>query len=389
MGSWFSNFHIRKKDTITTQRVCDSIKDALAQKTYIPAACAQDADIAVAIVDNPNSRWITVCSAIFAHDDADSCKSVGQPLSSDLNTDVMGIACFDSDYLYLNLVNADDATDAWVGIGEGKEIGIARRNNLTAWKKKVTDYAGFSAAAKGIYVCADEFLAAVEDCLGLDAQQASLSAEYLLETSCRQDVLYLYFRQEEGAHHRGPELRICNLRYAQPCFDGRSNEVSFINVGEEFCGLTVYFLGPYVEENEITFSDVKMERFQRPSIDLELKKIRLPNGQWAFCCHDPEILMPPGVPKRMKQEKRYQLELDRMRTISFVPHGNPRKMLDVSVVIVPDGNPHNQVKWNVWQQYGSKEAFIKHHNKLWKRIRAFEEDPNQLLPLLREEDFDL
>lgn len=388
MGSWFSNLHVRKEESIKTETVCSCVRDILADKKYIPVESVQEADIVAAIVAPHNSQWISVCSQAFSHDDPDSCKVAAALLSATLHTDVMGVACFDSDYLYMNLINVDEDIDGWIGIGAGKEIGIVRRNNLAAWKKKVVDYPTFSAAAKQTYICAEEFLAVVEGCLGLPSEQGDLSVEYLQDISCRNDAQYLYFRHEEGAHQTDPELRVCNLSYACPCLDGRKNEVSFVNVGDEFCGISVYFMGPYVQQDEISFTDVKMERFQRPSIDLELKKIQLSNGQWAYCCHDPEILMPSGVPQRMRQEKRYQLLMERMRTVSFVPHGNPRKMLDITVVIVPDGNPDNRAQWNVWQPYGSKDEFIKHHNKIWKRMRAFVDDPNELLPLLKREDFD-
>ena len=97
--------------------------------------------------------------------------------------------------------------------------------------------------------------------------------------------------------------------------------------------------------------------------------------------------MPPGVPRRMKKEKRHQLELDRMRKISFIPHGNPRKMLDITVVIIPDGSTENRAVWNAWKHYGSKEECIKHHNWIWKRVLAVVEDPDECLPMLKMEDF--
>ncbi len=388
MGSWFSNLHIRKKREITKDQVLECVKEVMAERNCIPAEDAQDADVVIAVVESPNSQWVSVYSQIFAHDDPDSCKAVAVPMSSRLHTDVLGAACFDSDYLYLNLINTEEAVDAWVGIGAGKELGITRRNNLTAWKKKVAEYPAFSAAAKDTYICADEFMEAAAACLGLPAEQGSASLDYLKDTALEQDAQFLYFRQEEGVRHAGPDLQVCYMRYANPCFDGWENEVSFLNYGDEFCGLSVYFLGPYVEHDEITFSDVKVERFQRPPIALELTKIQLSDGQWAYYCHDPEILMPPGIPCRMKKEKRDQLELDRMRKISFIPHGNPRKMLDVTVVIVPDGNPENRAVWNAWKYHGSKEECIKHHNWIWKRVRAVGEDPDECLPLLKMEDFD-
>ena len=388
MGSWFSNLHIRKTEVITRESVGNCIRDTLAEKKCTQVECAEDADFAVTVYIAQNSNWISICSQVFAHDDPDSCKDIAAPLSAQLHTDVMGIACFDSDYLYLNLINADESVDAWIGIGAGKELGITRRNNVTAWKKKVADYPAFSAAVKGTYVCADEFLAVTDSCLGLPTEQGGISLDYLKDTSLQQDAFLLYFRKAEESRSAGPNIQICYMRYALPCFDGQENSVSFLNDGNEFCGLSVYFLGPFVEHEEITFSDIRLGYLRDSFRDLELKKIQLSDGQWAYYSHIPDILMPPGIRGRMKPEKRYQLEQERMRKISFVPHGNPRKMLDVTVLIIPDGNPDNQAKWNIWHQHGSKEAFINWHNKIWKKVRAFETDPNQLLPLLKLEDFD-
>ena len=300
----------------------------------------------------------------------------------------MGIACFDSDYLYLNLINADESVDAWIGIGAGKEIGITRRNNVTAWKKKVTDYPTFSAAVKGTYVCADEFLLKAESCLGLPAEQGGVSLDYLNETSLQDDAMFLYFRQEEAASATGPNLRIWNINHTFPCFDGKENSIYFINDGDEFRGVSICFLGPYVEHEEIVFSDVRLTKYYgQPLMDLTLEKIKLPNDEWAYQCHIPNLLMPEGVRGRMKWEKRYKQEAERVHKLYFIPHGNPLKMLDVTILIIPDGYPDNRAEWNIWHQHGSKEAFIKWHNKIWKWVRAVEPDPNQVLPLLKLEDF--
>ena len=387
MGSWFSNLHIRKNDGITKESVCNCIKNTFSERNCTQVECAEDADFTVTVYIPRNSDWISICSDELSHDDPDSCKDIIAPLSAQLHTDVMGIACFDSDFLYLNLINADENVNAWIGIGEGKEMGITRRNNVTAWKKKVVDYPAFSAAVKDQYVCADDFLEITDRFLGLSMEQGGISPKYLEDIPLQGDALHLYFCQAEDRHSAGPNIQICNMRFAVPCFDGNENFVSFLNFGDEFCGLSVYFLGSFVEHEEITFSDIRLEQFQGPFRTLELKKIQLSDGQWAYHCHIPDLLMPPGIQGRMKPEKRYQLERERIRTISFVPHGNPRKMLDITVVLIPDGNPDNQAQWNIWHQHGSKEAFIKWHNKMWKMIGAIETDPNQVLPLLKLEDF--
>ena len=141
MVSWFSNLHIRKTDEISKEKICNCVINSLAEQGFTSVKNMQEADVTVAVAEPQNSKWISLYSEIFAHDDPDSCKAVAMPLSSRLHTDVLGIACFDSDYLYLNLINSDENADAWIGIGSGKELGITRRNNLTAWKKKIADYA--------------------------------------------------------------------------------------------------------------------------------------------------------------------------------------------------------------------------------------------------------
>lgn len=388
MGSWFSNLHVRKTGELSKDRICSCISSLLTEQGYTLAANMEEADVTVAVVAPNNSRWISICSKAFAHDDPDSCKAIAMPLSSRLHTDILGIACFDSDYLYLNLINADENVDAWVGIGAGKELGITRRNNLTAWKKKIANNLNFSVTVKKEYICTEGFLEEIEGSLELPAEQGSISLDYLKDTSLQQDALFLYFCKAEESHSKGPNIQICYMRYAVPCFDGKENSVTFLNTGNEFCGLSVYFLGPYVEHEEISFSDIRLGYLRESFRELELQKIQLSGGQWAYYSHIPDILIPSGIRGRMKPEKRYQLEQERMRKISFIPHGNPRKMLDITILITPDGDPGNQAKWNIWQQHGTKEEFIKHHNKIWKQVRAFESDPNQLLPLLKLEDFD-
>lgn len=388
MGSWFTNYQIRKTDTVTRDSVCGGIKDYLAGRKYTLVENETDADVAVAVIATQNSEWITVCSPALAHDDPASCKSVAAPLSAQFHTDVMGIACFDSDYLYLNLINTDEEVDGWIGIGSGKEVGITRRNKVTPWKKKVTDYITFANAVKGMYACADLFLAEVEASLRLPVEQGMASLEGLEDTSIQQEAVLLYFRQEEGASAKGPDLRIVYMRFAVPCFDGRKNEVFLLNLGDEFTGMSVYFLGPYVEHEEITFSQITLGRMRQPWMELSPMKIQLSDGQWAYHCHVPDILIPPGIPQRMAKTKRYEMERERIRVLSFVPHGNPRKMLDITVVVIPDGQPETQAVWNIWRPHGSKEKLIKKHNSIWKMVRAMGEDPAECLPLLKLEDFD-
>ena len=80
--------------------------------------------------------------------------------------------------------------------------------------------------------------------------------------------------------------------------------------------------------------------------------------------------------------------VERRIGLEFIPRGDPRKALDITVSVVPDHSPEGQILWNVWKPWGSKGAFIDYHNKIWKRVRVFEADESQCLPILKEDDFD-
>ena len=167
--------------------------------------------------------------------------------------------------------------------------------------------------------------------------------------------------------------------------------ISVRNTGGASKGLSICFLGPYVENDEITFSDTVFRQMRNgipQSTPFELQKVRLADGQWAYRYHDPDYEIPPKPPKFDVQHlnellKSKQITADREYgiTIAFIPHGNRRKSLDITVSFIPDENPEGQVSWNVWKRFGSKEAFFKNN-------KQFAQLPGCELYMLREEDFD-
>lgn len=384
MGSWFSNLHIRKSGHVTMEAVVSCIHSQMARCGYEPAVSERDADAAVAVISMPEGQWISVCSEQLAHDDSESCKGIAMPISQQLCTDVLGIACFDSDYLYLNLINAEEQVDAWVGIGHGKDVGIDRRTGVTAWKKKVADYPAFSAAAKQKYICAEQFLTQAEPCLGLPAVQGMMT---LREAESQGKTEYLYYRLKEASVIQEASKLVLNKYDAGiPCLVDRCSKLSIYSVGTESHGLSVYFSGPGVEDGTLTFSDVCLGR-NGQLLPINLEKMQLPDGQWAYGYHDPCFPIPVGPSRRLKWEKQWPLMVERRIGLEFIPRGDPRKALDITVIVVPDHSPEGQIWWNVWKPWGSKGAFIDHHNQIWKRVRAVEGDESQCLPLLKEEDF--
>ena len=139
MGSWFSNMNIRRSQAVTVDAVAQVLGQMMAERGYEAAGSAQDADGVLVLLAGADSEWITICSDLLPLEEPEQFALLGNALSAEFHTDVLGIACFDSDYLWLNLLNADEKIDGWVGIGSGKELGFSRRNKLTPWKKKVRD----------------------------------------------------------------------------------------------------------------------------------------------------------------------------------------------------------------------------------------------------------
>lgn len=387
MGSWFCNFQIRKNSTVTEDTVKNCIAERMTAMGYLPAN-TEESDGAVAVLTDPDSQWICVCSELLAHDDPASCSAIATPISAQLHTDVLGIACFDSDYLYLNLIHAEDKTDAWIGIGSGKDIGIERRTGIAAWKKKVVDYPLFSAAAKQEYVCAEEFLMQVGSCLGLSSELCMSSQTIVDGSDLRYRAQYLYFRMGENAESTAvPRLTLTKADAMMPCLADRKRVFQLLSVGAEAYGLTVYILGPGVEDDTLYITDVRLGRNGQCS-PITLKKTQMPDGKWAYGYHDPEFPIPQGAPRRLSWKKQWPILWERRITLEFIPRGDARKTLDITVILIPDQAPQQQFRWNVWEPYGTKDAFIEQHNKHWKLVREFETNPDSCLPLLRRKDFD-
>ena len=97
MGSWFSNIHIRVNETAGPEAVEAYLRRLMAAQGYLSAASGDEADGAVAII--PGEGWTTVCSDLLNFEGAEAVAELAGPLSGELRTDVLGIACFDSDYL--------------------------------------------------------------------------------------------------------------------------------------------------------------------------------------------------------------------------------------------------------------------------------------------------
>lgn len=227
------------------------------------------------------------------------------------------------------------------------------------------------------------------DCLGLPVRQSNASVQYLSDADPEGNATYLYFRQRKDARVQD-KVRMAIYDHTLPCLVGYESYVSAINLGPAGMGLKIWFLVPGVETEEVIFENVRL-RMGSNLMPIELTKARWEDGRWAWCWHGPELPIPLAVTGRMKQEKRWELERQRQITVLFTPRGNSRKTLDIQIGFVPDENPEGGTWWYVWRKHGSKEAFIKDHNKTWKWCWSMKDpgdDERGYLPLLKREDFD-
>lgn len=383
MGSWFANIGVRKRPGVGPEEILRRVSERCADLGYGPAASPGEADVSFAVTTRPGSQWFSLYSDGMGPGEPFQ-SGLAAALSAALGTETLEIACFDSDYLYLNLIDAGAKLDAWAGVGSAAGMGIKRRTGLAAWKERVEDFPRFQEAIRQRRVCAEDVLADVAPCLGLPAEQSNACYEELGDGEGER----LHFKAPAGSESGEPPRFIITPYNLTPCQMDVGSGVSALNRGRGSRGVSVYFVGPYVEHDEITFSDVGFCQWKKNRSEFkpfELEKIRLPDGRYAYYHNDPSLWIPGHVEENgVFTARTAQGHFERSIYVRFVPHGNPRKALDITVVVAPNENPEGYALWNVWQPYGSKAAFIADYNQTCGEWNARVLD----MPLMREEDFD-
>lgn len=356
MGNYFSNIHIKNNDRPILNKAEKVLTDYFSRKRIIPSS-AEDADFEVTVFSSPDSDWTSVyCDGFTPNDILD----IAPVVSETCGTDVLSISCFDSDYMFINLVNANDSTDAWLNIGELYDAKPLRRSNISAWKKKVSNFEAFKNAAKEEYVFAEDFLNSVKDCFGFAPYQY-LGYETPGETH------KLYFSCPKTEEDLKTKLEIYNFGLT-PCQPGERSSCFAINNGGASQGIAVYFTGDYVENEEIVIKDAEFA-YRDPSGEviswpIFFEKVELSNGKWAYRWKDEAFEIPEKVPDDLSSKARIDEEFLRSFGIYFTPKGNKRKFLDIAVTFLPLSNPMDgQCLWKVWLYSGSKRNFIEEKNK--------------------------
>ena len=232
------------------------------------------------------------------------------------------------------------------------------------------------------HVFAEEAFYGIADLLDMDGTQVALEpdARYIED---KESVSQLFFMAPKGTEKKLPELRI-GMSNGNPCRMNEKNCIFVNNQGGRSKGIAIMICGDYVENDELTFDHVTFESDygsdKRKIVPITLEKVRCTDGKMALYWEDEKFNIPPAVSQDIPIMKRMDMEFKRQFGVRFAVHGNPRKILDVKVFIIPlENRQKGSACWYVYMYEGTKEEYIREYNEhCW--------DKDQML---KPEDYDL
>ena len=348
MGSTFSNISIRKNSTLTQATVAECLSAVLLDRGFCPSS-EEAADISFAVFSLPSSDWFTVCESAMLFDDCNEQLDVANLLSAKLNSNTLRISCFDSDYIYLNLLNPQIKLDAWASVGSGAGLGIRRKTGLSAWKSHVSDLPAFSDALKKRYICAEELLKEVSTELNLPYEQSFSIYDYLSETLPNCEITYLHYCMPISRANKELPVLDHYMYGVVPCTAGRPLMVSCINKGGAGKGIEIFICGKSIEQYDVTFSEVTMAYRNRSKVPaytpVALVKKQMPDGSIGYYGAAKNFRIPEKVSAELPQAVRFQKESDLHFWFRCIPQCNDASPLEIRVIIRPIQNPDGGIEW--------------------------------------------
>jgi hypothetical protein len=359
MGATFTNIHIRQTDSNSYSILERFLLNVIQAEGYRQVDQETDADISLYIYQN-DSPWISISSDLLDFQDEESIQAFCSPLSSSLNSDVLAIGCFDSDFVYLNLINAKEKIDAWARVGTLFDNPFRRRTTPAAWRSKVTNLDEFKSALKTNNGFAEGCLNKIETLLKMSPNQSLLVPDMIPYMKPGKITTY-HFAFPESKSIEAPKLYIPQFSLT-PSWLNKDQVVGFVNRGGKSRGIGIQFTGNYVEHGDITFKDVQLEydlgHFPRKTIPLKLEKQRTSTGEWIYSTEVNDFPIPEKVNRKLPPQRFQKEEFNREFLIRFTPEGNPNKILDISLTVFPLKYPELKCVWCVWHHSGSKREFI-------------------------------
>lgn len=314
MGYSFANIQIRKTDGKDTdaQRIADILTSGK-KLTAVPEG--ESADILIDVLSDSESPWITVVSDLF-DEDSEQCVLFAKLLSEKLKTPTIAIYDFDSDYLFLNLLDAEKATDAWAACGRFPFGRAPRRSNFSAWRGYVPDTEAFRKVMRGPYTFAEECLEGAAQMLSLPVSQSARC----MESAPLHGIQRFRYRLAE-APETGKQPEFFLTHWPISYGFGSANILSFSNEGGASRGVGVFLGGPCLESRLVEIESVFIcqEYFgaERMELPLQLKQTTFRSGQTGWYCELPDFPIPPAAPRNLPWKKAMRMEFQRQITLRF------------------------------------------------------------------------
>ena len=348
MGSTFSNISIRKNSFLTKEMVAESLSTILIDRGFIRST-EESADISFAVFSLPSSQWFTICENEMLFDDFNEQLDIANILAKKLNSDTLRISCFDSDYIYLNLLNPQKKLDAWASVGNSTGLGIRRRTGVSAWKAIFSDVSKFKQAIKKHYIFAEEVLKEISAELELPHAQSFSEFDYLADSLPSCDITYLYFSMPASHSSTEPPTLEHYTYGLMPCNSGCPTVVSCINKGGAGKGVEIFILGKSIEHYDITFTEVTLAHWnrsrQQDHTPVVLEKKRMSDGSMGYYGEVRNFRIPEKVSSALPSAVRVKKESDLHFWFRCVPQYADTVSVKLRIIVRPIQNPDGGVEW--------------------------------------------
>ncbi len=356
MGTYFSNFHIRTQEVKFVEKEIIRYYESLGMKLVD----GNNTNVTISLNIIANGDWVSVYSDDFEYEDSLKIVPI---ISEKSNSDVLAISCFDSDYLFLNLINKKELIDLWLNIGRSSEVKVKRRSNINDWKTKINNFNLFKENVRKEYIYAEEFLELSNEYFNLPYEQIMLND--IDNSSCK-----LYFTAPEDNNIPPSKLELTSY----PVSPTKSNEPVLCrvnNVGRASKGLAIVFSGDYIENDDMLIEEVNFvvdKGNYIENVPIKLQKTKLEKEGYIYYWKDENFKILKAVSKNLPAkvyDKKRSIESICLR---FVPKGKEAKMLNIKVTFIPLANPiKGQCTWYVWMGHNSKKDYIKNYNEKAKK----------------------
>lgn len=367
MGRSFSNIQIRYPEPVEsfdTQKLISLLTNG---RSLSCTDKEEEADIIINVCMLENSPWITITSDII-DGDVDTQLKCAQSIANGLQTEVMAISCFDSDYLFLNLVDPKNEKDIWASCGSFPYGKAPRKSNFSSWKNYVPNISDFSRIMRAGYTFAEECLHGLEPMLSLPVSQSMCTIE---DEPADARLIRFYFKlTDKGASGRAPEFKNYNssLYYN---FKDNVNYVSFLNHGDAFRGVAVCLAGPCISKQQIRVKSIELlyidAHGKRTALPVSLEKKTFSNGVAGLYGECPMLRVPSAVPEDLPYMKKTDMEFHRSLGVRFsltadIPDDSVNTLGNLHVILIPLSNFSGQGGWVMKPLADEKTLFMEFQN---------------------------